>query len=829
MMAQWQACKDEAKEAVLLFRMGDFYEAFYDDATLIAKKLGLTLTKRQEVPMSGVPFHTAEAYIDKLVEMGHKVAIAEQMEDPKKTKGLVRREIVRIITPGTVVNSSLLQEKNNNFFAAIAQVGSIYGLAFIDITTAECKVTEFAEEKNLYNELLRLRPAEILVSRKFKEKKASFFQNILDAHTMLVNTWDDWRFDHQVTYPFLIQHLKVHSLDGFGLQGKVGGINAAGALLRYIQENLSLSIDHVKEMGVYFSSDFMSLDFGTERNLEITESLQERGKSRTLLSILDKTVTPMGGRLMRQFVKRPLLSVDKIKTRQEAVKCFFLKPHESSEIERLLDQVQDLERIMMKIETAFAGPKDIAALRFSLEPLEELKKALSPFESTLLEQLRAAIRPLPELTLLIQQAIEDSPPLRASDGNVIREGYCGELDDLRCMSKTGKSWIANYQAKVRDETGIKTLKVGYNKMFGYFIEVSRGQCDKVPDSFQRRQTLVNAERFITPALKEYETKILTAEERMLALEAEIFAKVRQEVAKYAPDVLSIAKAIAYIDCLLSLGLVARKNGYVRPEIDKSKKLHIVEGRHPVVEEINLREKFVPNDTLLDQDENQLMLITGPNMAGKSTYIRQVALIAIMAQMGSFVPAKEAHIGIIDQVFTRIGASDDLAKGQSTFMVEMAETANILHNATDRSLVILDEIGRGTSTYDGISIAWAVAEYLLTEECKRAKTLFATHYFELTKLEGKVPGAINYNVCVQEVESEIHFLRKIVRGSADKSYGIHVAKLAGLPLVALQRASEILDHLEENRSRQTAFEPSIAKKRERRRGVLQSQDQLLLFD
>ncbi len=813
MMAQWQDCKKMAENAVLFFRMGDFYEAFYEDAELISRELDLTLTKRADVPMSGVPHHTSEAYIDKLVSKGFRVAVAEQIEDPKQAKGLVKRQVMRIVTPGTVINSSLLSDKANNYIASLSRIGSTYGLAVLDLTTSEFRVMEFENEQDLLNEIYRFHPAEFIVSKKFKEKQAPLFDELRKSYDFLLNEWDDWQFEHQVAYDTLINHFKVLTLDGFGLKGMVGAINAAGALLNYLRDNLNLPIDHLREIQTYTTAHYMSLDRMTQRNLELAESLIDGSRKNTLLSVLDKTHTPMGARLMRQWIKQPMLSASEINVRQDAVEAFFINGSVLEQLGKLLNSVRDIERLIMKISTGYANPRDLTALRFSLEPLPMIKEILRPLteQSSLILNEVDALMPLPELTQLIANALIDEPPARINEGGIFREGYHQELDELREISRDGKAWLARYQSQLREQTGIKTIRVGYNKTFGYYIEVSRGQTDRMPETFERRQTLVNAERYISPELKTYEYKVLNAEERIAGIEQELFSALRQAVAKYAPQVHRIAQALARIDSIQSLACAAKTNSYVRPVVDESAVLQIIDGRHPVIEMAASENKFVPNDTLLDDENCRLMLITGPNMAGKSTYIRQVALIVIMAQIGAFIPAKSAHIGIIDKVFTRIGASDDLARGQSTFMVEMTEAANILRNATSRSLVILDEIGRGTSTYDGISIAWAIAEYLLTNENKMAKTLFATHYWELTKLEEKVPGAINYNVAVHENDEHIVFLRKIVRGGTDKSYGIHVGRLAGLPSAVIGRAKEILVHLEENANRKSAFEPSKAKR------------------
>lgn len=831
MMLQWQACKKVAGSAVLLFRMGDFYEAFYEDAALIAKELELTLTRRADIPMSGMPFHSSEPYIDKLVGKGYRVAIAEQTEDPKKTKGLVKREVVRVVSPGTLINSSLLSDKANNFFASITRVGSILGLAVLDLTTADFRVIEFEHEQDLLNEIYRLHPAEFLVSNKFQEKHSHLFQEIRQSYDFLLNTLEDWHFDHQVAHDFMTNHLKVLTLDGFGLKGMVAGINASGALLGYLQDNLCLPIDHITEIQPYTTSQYMALDRSTQRNLELTESLQDGTRRNTLLGLMDKTKTPMGARLLRHWVKQPLMSVEEISKRQDAVQALFNAPWIVEQVSTLLDGVRDMERLIMRISAGYASPRDLVALRISFEPIQQIKQVLQHAinASSMLRDEEQRLDSLPAMTTLIANAIVDEPPLRLTDGRIFRDGYNTELDDLRTISQDSKTWIANYQTHLRETTGIKTLKVGFTRMFGYFIEVSRGQAEKMPEIFQRRQTLANAERFITPELKDYESKVLTAEDRIAAIENELFTLIRLQVAKYSKQVLQIAQALARIDCLRSLAEIARLHDYARPVISDSATLTIKDGRHPVIEGSCISEKFIPNDTELDGQNNRLILITGPNMAGKSTYIRQVALITIMAQMGSFVPAREAHIGIVDKVFSRIGASDDLSRGQSTFMVEMTETANILNNATSRSLVILDEIGRGTSTYDGISIAWAVAEHLLITDGRMAKTLFATHYWELTKLEALIPGAVNYNVAVHESTDHIVFLRKIVRGGTDKSYGIHVGRLAGLPANVISRAKEILLHLEENANRKGVFEPSRPRKQPARPKPLSNDVQMTFFE
>lgn len=799
-MVQWHQCKAKAQDAVLFFRLGDFYEAFYEDAILIAKELDLTLTQRQEIPMAGVPFHTSEAYIDKLVAKGFRVAIAEQMEDPKMTKGIVKRDIVRVVTPGTVITSSLITDKQNHFIGCISQLNTLFGLSILDLTTADFRVLEFDDAKQLIDELCRLHPKELLISKKWRADHPLLIEELDQQFRPAIHVKDLRHFDPQHTYQTLVRHFHVHSLDGFGLKGMTAAISAAGALLEYLSDDLNLSTAHIHSLRTEHLSQYMLLDRSTQKNLELVESLHEGKKDHTLLHLIDQTATPMGGRLLKQWLIHPLLDIDIITKRQEAIAAFQEQWPTTSTLTKHLEKIRDLERLIMRIETGYASPRDLVGLRFSLEQVPPLVSLLSQYASPLLTQACEQLRVQPPIVEMIQRALVDAPPLRLTDGNLFKSGYNPELDEIRQLRENSQAWIANYQTFLRETSQIKTLKVGYTKAFGFYIEVSRGQTDRVPEFFQRRQTLVNAERFTTPELKDYEYKVLHAEERIASIEYELFHVLRKETAQYAKTIRLMAQAIATVDALLSLAKVATHGQYARPIIDHSETLHIQQGRHPVIERGLKAHSFVPNDVFLDGQKQKMMLITGPNMAGKSTYIRQVALIVILTQMGSFVPAQSAHIGLVDKVFSRIGASDDLSRGQSTFMVEMAETANILHHATARSLVILDEIGRGTSTYDGISIAWAVAEYLLTTPHQAAKTLFATHYWELTEMEKKIPGVANYHVAVHESDKEIIFLRKIVQGSTDKSYGIHVGKLAGLPLPVLKRAQEMLLQLEQNQKR-----------------------------
>ncbi len=775
MMLQWEACKEKAPEALLFFRLGDFYEAFHSDAERISKALNLTLTARQGIPMCGVPFHAAENYIDKLLSRGFKVAIAEQTEDPKATKGLVRREITRIVTPGTVVTSQLLSDKKNNFFASIAQLGAVFGVSVLDLTTGEFRAVEFEKEADLLDELVRLRPAELLVSEQFP-----FFKELSYSFPFIVT--ERKRIEPEKAFDVLRAQVKIDHV-----QHLAAALQAAGTLLHYLKEELQTPTQHIVSIQTEALSDYMAIDRATLRNLELIEPMSEATAPYTLMNLLDETKTAMGARLLAQWIQHPLMSVQKIERRQEAVALFLGDKMGAKRLREILEPIRDLERLIMKVSARYATPRDLLGLGISLAQIDPFREALAgripfpPFQAT-------------PLAAHLQRALNDSPPIRVGEGDIFKDGYHPELDALRFASRESVAWMTRYQNQLREETGIKTLKVGYTKAFGYYIEVSHAQSGKIPATFSRRQTLVNGERFITEELKAFEHKVLTAEERSKGLEAELFEQLRIQIAGEAPSIRAVAKAIAAIDVLLAFAKIAHDKNYVRPTVDESGRFEVVDGRHPSIEKAIGAASFIPNDTTLNA-EQQLMLITGPNMAGKSTYIRQVALIAILAQIGSYVPAKKAHIGLIDQVFSRIGASDDLARGQSTFMVEMSETAHILNHATSRSLVLLDEIGRGTSTYDGISIAWAVAEYLLTTEGKQAKTLFATHYWELTRLEEEFPHAQNFQIAVQEVPSGIVFLRKILRGGTDRSYGIHVAKLAGLPVKAVQRAEAMLAELE----------------------------------
>lgn len=789
MMQQWRTCKDKAGDALLLFRLGDFYEAFYDDAITISKEADLTLTKRQTVPMAGIPYHAAATYIDRLIAKGYKVAIAEQLEEAGK--GLVRREIVRTITPGSQIQGSLLEESKSNFIACLVP-GAV---AFLDLTTAHFMVAETESAEEMGALLCKYQPAEILYPKKQENTELlalckQNFKGVFSPH-------DSWLFDQSAAELRLKEHFKVLSLDGLGFKNRPHAARAAGSLMFYLADYLNVPLSHIHKIAHYNSSEYLFIDRTTQRNLELIEALHDASRQHTLLHILDKTETPMGSRLMKVWIVQPLARLEAIVERQEAIT-------ELRKETLKLAAIRDLERLTMRIATAFSSPRDLIALKNSLAALPPLKHALSHVSEKLLRRHDDAIADFSPVTTAIETALLEECPLKIGDGPLFIPGYCPELDALYAISGGCKTWLIDYQTALRQETGIKSLKVSYTQAFGYFIDVSLTHSGKVPGHFQKRQTLVSSERFITEELKTFEQKVLSAEEQIHKLEALLLDKLRQTVAISADALFKAAHAIAELDCLNSLALVSRRHNYCCPHISDSYTLTIVEGRHPVIEQTLTSGPFTPNNVSLEQ-ERQLMVLTGPNMGGKSTYIRQVALIALMAHMGSFVPATRAVIPLIDKIFTRIGASDDLSRGQSTFMVEMTETANILNMATNRSLVILDEIGRGTSTFDGIAIAWSVAEYLLQE--KRAKTLFATHYFELTRLETKNRAAFNAHVAVQESCGSLLFLHRIVSGPASRSFGIQVAELAGLPARVISRAKEIQNQLENPQTKPKPVKPA----------------------
>ncbi len=795
MMRQYKAIKREHQDAILFFRMGDFYEMFFDDAKEAAPILDIVLTARQGMPMCGVPYHAAQAYIDRLLAAGKRVAVCDQVEDPKKARGVVKREVTRVVTPGTVIGSDALPAKANNYIAAIAQLDARFGFAHLDVTTGEFRVIELADRRELVDEVLRVGPAECLLPESVAEREG--LAASLDG--LLRTVWtplEDWVFDHDSCFALLTDHFHTHSLDGFGCVGMRPGVCAAGALLGYVVDTLSQPLEHVRALTPYSADQHMLIDPLSLRNLEVVEPMRGTSKAATLLGVLDRTVTPMGARLLANWIRQPLVEPVAIRERHAGVADLVARQTMLTAARDTLRRVRDLERLIARIGTGYAGPRDLAGLKDSLLAVPEVAQTLAPAESETLAANRSALVLLDEVTGLIERAIVPEPPAVLRDGGVFREGYDAELDELRAASSGAKEWIARLQATERERTGIKSLKVGYNKVFGYYIEVSHANKSKVPDDYTRKQTLVGGERYVTPELKELEAKVVGAEERIAEIEQRLFTELREQVTRFTPQIQQIARAVAVVDVLAAFAALALEANYARPDINESDTIEIVDGRHPVVEAVMVGERFVPNSVHLDGGANQLLVVTGPNMAGKSTYIRQTALLVLMAQIGSFIPATSAAIGVVDRIFTRVGATDELARGQSTFMVEMNETANILNNATDRSLVILDEIGRGTSTYDGISIAWAVAEFIAATPGKRARTLFATHFHELTRLEELFDCVKNYNVAVREWNDEIVFLRRIVPGGTDKSYGIHVADLAGLPEAVVDRARAILRHLEE---------------------------------
>lgn len=808
-MLQWKQCKEKAGGALLLFRLGDFYEAFHEDAEFLAAELELTLTKRQEIPMCGVPVQTIEGYMEKLIAAGHLVAIADQIEDAKQAKGIVKRDITKIISPATHISSSLAVNQSNNFIASIEQINSTYALALLDLSTGECFALEVESKEKALDEIYRRDPTEILVSAKFANKHSRFLAEIRKSLAPRINVKPNWLFDHKTCYAELTKHLNTHSLDAFGLSGKVEMINAAGALFNYLINDMAQDLSHVKTITPLHTEGYMLIDRTAAFHLELLQSGRARRKD-SLLSLLDHTKTPMGARLLRNWVAHPLIDPAAIGARQDAI-AELMNPafDEDPPLSALFKEIRDVERLAMKAHAKLAGPRDLVALGNSLSQIPAIRKKLSPACSSLLQEICANLVELTEVTERIANSLQDYPPIKITEGNLFKKGVIAELDELREMRENNQIWLANYQANLRESLDIKTLKVNFNNAFGYYIEVSRAQSSKMPDTFHRKQTLVNAERFISPELKEYERKILSAEERIQEIEYKAFTELRSEIASHFLAIQQNARALARLDALFSLKTVALEYDYKRPTIDNSTLLHIEEGRHPIVEKAISRYAFVANDTHLDCSSERLAIITGPNMAGKSTYIRQVAMIVIMAQIGSFIPAKSAHIGIIDKVFSRIGASDDLSRGQSTFMVEMTETANILNNASARSLVVLDEIGRGTSTYDGIAIASAVAQYLHSNI--RAKTLFATHYSELTKLSETLKGIKNYRVAVEEQDDHIVFLHKIMPGESDRSYGVQVAKLSGLPAPVIEMAKKKLHYLEKNAPGESKKTPTPPKK------------------
>ena len=798
MMKVYCETKEKYKDCILFYRLGDFYEMFFEDALIASKELEITLTGKdcgleERAPMCGVPFHAVDGYLNKLVSKGYKVAICEQLEDPKQAKGLVKRDVIRVVTPGTNLDAQALDESRNNYLMCIVCMEDRYGLSVADISTGEYLVTELDGEKKLLDEINKFSPSEIICNHSFYVSGVDI-EDMKERLHISVFSLDSWYFDDALCARNLMEHFHVSSLSGLGLDAYSCGIIAAGALLQYLIETQKTSIANLTALTPYSISKYMVLDSSTRRNLELCETLREKNKRGSLLWVLDKTKTAMGARLLRRYLEQPLIEKEEIMQRLDAVEELKDNAITREELREYLNPVYDLERLISRISYQTANPRDLVAFKTSLSMLPHIKYIMKRLQSPLLVQLQEEMDELADLFALVDTAIVDEPPISIRDGGFIKEGYNEEVDRLRHAKTEGKSWLAKLEAEEREKTGIKTMKVKYNKVFGYYLEVTNSYKDMVPDYYTRKQTLTNAERYITPELKELEETILGSEDKLTALEYDLYVEVRGKIADEILRIQKTAHAIAGVDVFASLALVAERGNYVKPSINEKGVLDIKNGRHPVVEKMIPNDMFIANDTYLDNGKSRISIITGPNMAGKSTYMRQTALIVLMAQIGSFVPADAAKIGLVDRIFTRVGASDDLASGQSTFMVEMTEVANILRNATRNSLLILDEIGRGTSTFDGLSIAWAVVEYISNPKLLGAKTLFATHYHELTELEGKLPGVNNYCIAVKENGDDIVFLRKIIQGGADKSYGIQVAKLAGVPDVVIERAKALAEEL-----------------------------------
>lgn len=798
MMQHYLQTKEEYPDCILFYRLGDFYEMFFEDAKIVSRELELTLTgkscgQEERAPMCGVPFHAYESYMNRLVAKGYKVAICEQMEDPKQAKGMVRREVIRVVTPGTNINEQALDEGKNNYIMCIVSLSDQFGVATADITTGDFFVTEVDSKRRLLDEIYKFSPTEVVCNE-------ALFMSGLDIDDLknrvgiVLYSLENWYFDDSLCENTLKEHFRVNSLEGLGLADLECGMIASGSLLKYLYETQKNSLEQISAIHPYTTGKFMVLDSLTRRNLELVETLREKAKRGSLLWVLDKTKTAMGARMLRSFVEQPLIEKEEIEGRLDAIEELMQRAIDREELREYLNPVYDLERLLTRITYQSANPRDLTAFKSSIGMIPHIRGILLELQSKEIQGICEDMDTLEDLYTLIDAAIEEEPPITVREGGIIKDGYHEEIDRLREAKSQGKNWLAELEAKEREKTGIKNLKIKFNKVFGYYLEVTNSFKDLVPDYYTRKQTLTNAERYITPELKEMEDMILGAEDKLVQLEYELFRELREQIAKNVVRIQKTAKALAKIDVFASLALISEQNHYCRPSLNQNGRIDIKNGRHPVVEKMINNDMFIANDTYLDNQKNRISVITGPNMAGKSTYMRQTALIVLMAQIGCFVPAETADIGIVDRIFTRVGASDDLASGQSTFMVEMTEVANILRNATGNSLLILDEIGRGTSTFDGLSIAWAVVEHISNPKLLGAKTLFATHYHELTELEGKLDNVNNYCIAVKEKGDDIVFLRKIVKGGADKSYGIQVAKLAGVPDSVIERAKEIAEEL-----------------------------------
>ncbi len=839
MMQHYLETKEQYKDCILFYRLGDFYEMFFDDAIAVSKELELTLTgkdcgQEERAPMCGIPFHAAESYITRLVSNGHKVAICEQMEDPKKAKGIVKREVIKVVTPSTNLSAQSLDETRNNYLCGIVYLGEKIGVSFIDYTTGDYFVTELENGSELIDELNKFVPSEIIVNEYFNMSGIDI-SFVVEKLGISVSALDNWYFDEDTCNNKLLSHFKLTTLDGLGLKDYSVGIISAGAVLLYLYETQKNDLMHITSLAPYTTGKYMLIDSSSRRNLELVETLREKQKRGSLLWVLDKTKTAMGARTLRSMLEQPLINKASIEDRLNGIEELNNNAIDREEIREYLNPIYDLERLMTKISCKSANPRDLIAFRNSLEMIPYIKNIMGTFKSNLFKEAFEKMDDLQDLYQLVNNAIVDEPPIAMRDGGIIKEGYSEEADKLRKAKTEGKEWLAQLEEREKQNTGIKNLKIKYNKVFGYYLEVTNSFKNLVPVNWVRKQTLTNAERYTTEELKKLEDVILGAEDKLYSLEYDLFAEVREIIAGEVLRIRNTAKAIAMIDVFSSLSVVAQQNGYVRPKINEKGIIDIKNGRHPVVEKMINNDMFVANDTYLDNSANRVSIITGPNMAGKSTYMRQTALIVLMAQVGSFVPASSADVGIVDRIFTRVGASDDLASGQSTFMVEMTEVANILRNATQKSLLILDEIGRGTSTFDGLSIAWAVVEYIANTKILGAKTLFATHYHELTELEGTLDGVNNYCIAVKECGDEIVFLRKIVKGGADKSYGIQVAKLAGVPDTVIERAKKLVAELSDADISQKAKDiAQYSKKKEKMNEQYKKVDelevkQMTLFD
>ncbi len=801
MMQKYLETKEEYEDCILFYRLGDFYEMFFEDAKIASKELELTLTGKscgleERAPMCGVPFHAAESYINRMVSKGYKVAICEQVEDPKLAKGLVKREVTRIVTPGTNIDMQALEEGRNNYICSIVYIADRFGISVCDISTGDFYVTQVDTTRKLTDEIYKYAPKEIICNESFMICDVDI-EEIKYRLNSVVYTLEPWYFDDELCSNKIMEQFKVTRLDCFGLNGNDCAIVSAGALLTYLSETQMNALVNLRTIGYYEVSSYMVLDSATRRNLELTETMREKSKKCSLLWVLDKTKTAMGARTLRSIVEQPLIDREKIDERLDAVSALISNAITREELREYLNPIYDLERLMTKISYKTANPRDLIAFATSLKMLVPIKTVLSDFNGGLLKELCDELDTLSDLYELVDAAILEEPPIGIKEGGIIKSGYDTDVDSLRKAKTEGKTWLAELETEDKERTGIKNLKIKFNRVFGYYFEVTNSFLNRVPEDYIRKQTLTNAERFTNPKLKALEDTILNSEEKLFSLEYELFCNVRDTICANVDRIQKTAKIIATIDAFASMAYVSERNHYCRPKINEKGVIDIVDGRHPVVEKMMNSDMFVCNDTHLNNNKDRISIITGPNMAGKSTYMRQTALIVLMAQIGCFVPAKSANIGIVDRIFTRVGASDDLASGQSTFMVEMAEVANILRNATKNSLLILDEIGRGTSTFDGLSIAWAVVEYVANQKLLGAKTLFATHYHELTELEGKIDSVNNYCIAVKERGDDIVFLRKIVKGGADRSYGIQVAKLAGVPEYVINRAKELVEELSDN--------------------------------